>query len=80
LDADPNTAPQPLMRRGLKAGCELTGLGMNTVWSLVNCNALPHRRVGRAILFVTEEVKAWIAAGCPTDADAAIRVRKGVKL
>lgn len=48
----------PIMRRGIRAGCEMTGLGERTVWSLVNRNALPHRRVGRAVLFVPAEVSA----------------------
>jgi predicted DNA-binding transcriptional regulator AlpA len=67
------------MHRGIRAGCQLTGLGERLVWSLLNRNALPHRRVGRAILFVPAEVEAWIAAGCPTDAGAADRIRKGVR-
>lgn len=65
----------PLMVRGIRAGCELTGLGERTVWSLINCNALPHRRVGRAVLFVPGEVQAWVAAGCPTEPGAADRLR-----
>ncbi len=69
----------PLMRRGIRAGCEMTGLGERTIWLLVNRNALPHRRVGRAILFVPDEVRAWIRAGCPTDAGAGDRVRKAVR-
>jgi excisionase family DNA binding protein len=77
--SNPPSGPVPLMRRGLRAGCELTGLGERTVWLLVNRNALPHRRVGRAILFVPDEVSAWIAADCPTDANAAVRVREGMK-
>lgn len=67
------------MRRGIRAGCEMTGLGERSVWSLVNRNAIPHRRVGRAILFVPAEVSAWVAAGCPTDPGAADRVRKAVR-
>ena len=71
------TDPTPLMLRGLKAGCRLTGLGERLLWSLVNRNAIPHRRVGRALMFVPEEVAAWVAAGCPTDANAADRIRQG---
>lgn len=67
------------MVRGIRSGCRLTGLGARTVWLLVNRNALPHRRVGRAILFVPTEVEAWIRAGCPTEAGAADRVRKAVR-
>ena len=71
-------APTPLMVRGISAGCRLTGLGERSIWLLVNRNALPHRRVGRAILFVPDEIAAWIRLGCPTEAGAADRVRKAV--
>jgi hypothetical protein len=74
--AMPETAP--LMVRGISAGCRLTGLGERGIWLLVNRNALPHRRVGRAILFVPDEIAAWIRLGCPTEAGAADRVRKAV--
>lgn len=80
MASDTNTpTPAPLMRRGIRAACAMTGLGERMVWQLVNCNALPHRRVGRAILFVPDEVAAWVSAGCPTDAGAGDRVREGVR-
>jgi predicted DNA-binding transcriptional regulator AlpA len=63
--------PAPLMLRGLRAGSALTGLSERSVWQLVNCDALPHRRVGRAVLFVVSEVQAWIDAGCPTKPNSA---------
>jgi excisionase family DNA binding protein len=66
------------MLRGISAACRLTGLGERTVWLLVNRNALPHHRVGRAVMFVPEEVAAWIRLGCPTQANAADHVRKAV--
>jgi hypothetical protein len=50
--------PLPLMVRGISAGCRLTGLGERTVWSLINRNALPHHRGGRAVMFAPEEVAA----------------------
>lgn len=78
-DSTPPTTPAPMMLRGIRAGCQLTGLGERTVWLLTNRNALPHRRVGRAVLFIPDEVAAWIRAGCPTEAGAAERVRKGVR-
>lgn len=72
-------AAAPLMLRGIRSGCALTGLGERTIWLLVNRNAIPHRRVGRAIMFVPDELRAWVRAGCPTDAGAGERVRKGVR-
>jgi predicted DNA-binding transcriptional regulator AlpA len=68
----------PLMLRGIRAGCKLTGLGERTIWLLINRNSIPHRRVGRAIMFVPWEVEAWIDAGCPTEPGAGDRVRKAV--
>lgn len=67
------------MVRGIRAGCKLTGLGERTVWMYVNKNAIPHRRVGRAIMFVPDEVAAWIAAGCPCETGAADRIRKAAR-
>jgi excisionase family DNA binding protein len=76
LPTPPDTIP--LMVRGISAGCRLTGLGKRTIWSLINRNALPHHRVGRAVMFVPDEVAAWIRMGCPTEAGSATRVRKAV--
>jgi excisionase family DNA binding protein len=67
------------MLRGIRAGAARTGLGQRTVWDLVRRNALPHRRVGTAVLFVPAELEAWIAAGCPTEAGAAEKIQKGVR-
>lgn len=67
----------PLMIRGLRAAGELTGLSTRTIWSLVNRNALPHRRLGRAVLFVPHELAEWVRQGCPTDSGAADRISGG---
>ncbi len=73
---DDTLAPtSPLMVRGIRAGSELTGLSDRTVWALCNMNALPHRRVGRAVLFVPAELRAWVAAGCPTKPGAGDAIR-----
>ena len=73
--SEPCQSQSPLMVRGLRAASELTGLSTRTVWSLVNRNALPHRRIGRALLFVPDELRAWVRMGCPTDAGAADRIK-----
>lgn len=54
-------------------------VGERKLWTLVNMNAIPHRRVGRSIRFVMSELVAWINAGCPTDAGAGDRIRKGAR-
>jgi len=42
LDANPNTTPQQLVLRRIKAGRALTGLGESTVWSLVDSDVPMH--------------------------------------
>lgn len=68
-----------LMIRGIKEAARVLGLGERTVWSLVNRNAIPHHQCGRAKLFVPAELSAWIDAGCPADAGAAISIRAKMK-
>jgi len=70
LDSD-----DALMVRGIEGGARLTGLGRRKVWELVNNGALPHRRVGSAVLFVRDEIQAWIDAGCPCEPDAGKQLR-----
>ncbi len=70
---------QPLMVRGLRAGAEYLGIGHRKMWSLVNCNAIPHRRINTAIMFVVAELHEWVALDCPTEADAAKRVRASLR-
>lgn len=64
-----------MLIRGLAGGAQWLSLSEKFVWSLVNRNALPHRRCGRAILFVPDELTAWVQAGCPDEPGAAERVR-----
>lgn len=73
----------PLSVRGVSRAARLTGLSERTIGRLVARNALPHRRCGRALLFLPDELRAWADLGCPDDPGAAERVRaamrKGVK-
>ena len=75
----PASGGSPLMLRGLKAAARKTGLGQRTVWSLTNRGALPHRRVGRGLYYVPDELAAWIDAACPTEPGAGDRVRKAMR-
>jgi excisionase family DNA binding protein len=59
--------------------CALLGLGARTIWSLTTRNAIPHRRVGRRVLFSPDELRAWVAANCPTAPGSAERVRKALR-
>jgi len=69
----------PLMLRGLRNGATHLGIGERKLWSLINCNAVPHRRIDTAILFVVAELHEWIDLGCPTEPDAAKRVRASLR-
>ncbi|WP_145195068.1 helix-turn-helix domain-containing protein [Planctomycetes bacterium Poly30] len=57
---------------------EVLALSPRTLWSLTNCEAIPSRRVGRAVRYVPAELDAWIVAGCPTEPGAgrALRIRR----
>ncbi|MEQ9453828.1 MAG: helix-turn-helix domain-containing protein [Phycisphaeraceae bacterium] len=59
----------------VKAAMQLLSLGRRTLWSLTNRNAVPHRRIGRAVRYCPRELEAWIQAGCPTEPDAARKIR-----
>lgn len=40
--------------------------------------AIPSRQIDRARRYLVAELRAWIAAGCPTDPDAGERIRQKV--
>lgn len=77
--AKANTGNSTRLLVSVPETCALLGLGARTVWSLTTRNALPHRRVGRRVLFSPVELEAWIGAGCPTEPGAAERVRKAMR-
>lgn len=62
-----------------RAASAMLALGERTLWSLTNRNAIPSRKIGRAVRYSPEELRMWIAAGCPTEPGAADRVRKAVR-
>lgn len=61
-----------------KTAAGMLALGTRTLWALTKCNAVPSRSIGRAVRYSPAELRAWIAAGCPTKPGSANRVRKGV--
>ncbi len=87
------SAPKPASKRGgksdtqeytpllidAKAAAAMLALGARTLWSLTNCRAIPSRKIGRAVRYAPEELQAWIAADCPTDAGAADQVRTAMR-
>lgn len=58
-----------------RAACVALALSPRTVWSLTNRRAIPSCRVGRAVRYCPDELRAWVAAGCPTEPGAADRLR-----
>lgn len=63
-----------------KAACNLLCMGERRLWVLTNCKAVPSRKIGRSVRYCPEELANWVRAGCPTEAGAGDRVRKGVAL
>jgi predicted DNA-binding transcriptional regulator AlpA len=46
--------------------CQLAGVSKATWWRLRAADKIPaHVRLGGRVLWRVEELKAWIAAGCP---------------
>ncbi len=62
-----------------KAAAAMLAIGKRTLWTYTNCNAIPSRKIGRAVRYCPDELRAWITAGCPTDAGAADRVRTAMR-
>jgi len=65
--------------RGIAGAAEFLGLGKRTVSRLLSANALPHRRCGRAVLFLRTELEAWLDANCPDYPGAADAVRAAMQ-
>ena len=70
--------PDPLLIDA-KAASSLLHIKSRRLWTLTNCKAIPSFKVGRSVLYSPDELKAWIACGCPTEGGAAVRVRKAVR-
>lgn len=48
---------------------QLLGVGRNTIYALVARNAIPHRRLGKAIRFSRAAVMSWLASWSSRDAE-----------
>ena len=77
MQSEPCNAATPLLINA-KAASRSLGISPRKLWEITNCNAIPSRRIGKAIRYRPIELEAWIASGCPTDAGAGVRVRKAV--
>lgn len=72
------TAPTPLLIDA-KAACVMLCMGERRLWVLTNCKAIPSRKIGKSVRYSPDELAAWVACGCPTNAGAADRLRKAVQ-
>jgi len=59
-----------------KAAAALLAISPRKLWTLTRCNAIPSRRIGRAVRYCPTELRLWVVAGCPTEPGAAERVRR----
>ncbi len=62
-----------------KAAALILACGTRTLWTMTKCNAIPSRRIGRSVRYCPDELRAWIAADCPTEPGAAVRVRAAMR-
>lgn len=62
-----------------KAAAAMLCIGPRTLWTLTNCGAIPSRKIGRAVRYCPDELRAWIDAGCPTEPGSADQIRQAIK-
>lgn len=62
-----------------KSACVLLRMGERQLWVLSNRRAIPSFKIGKSRRYCPDELRAWVRAGCPTEAGAGDRVRKAVK-
>lgn len=54
----------------MKAAAKLLDLSERTVWGMANSGRMPKPlRIGRAVRWSYEELRAWVNAGCPPQDD-----------
>ena len=73
------TGYENIVEAARHAAAAMLALGARTLWSNTNCRAIPSRKIGRAVRYCPNELRAWVAAGCPTDAGAADGVRSAMR-
>lgn len=57
----------------------LLRIGERQLWVLTNRRAIPSFKIGKSRRYCPDELRAWVRAGCPTEAGAGDRVRKAVR-
>ncbi len=71
-------APTPLLIDA-PATCKVLCMGERRLWVLSNCGAIPSHKIGKSRRYSPDELRAWVRAGCPTQAGAGDRIRKEMR-
>jgi excisionase family DNA binding protein len=53
--------PEPLLLRPAEAA-RFLAISPRKLWELTNCREVPAIRIGRALRYPTEDLRAWVAA------------------
>lgn len=62
----PAAAPERVAALALRPrqAAEALGIGVRLLWSLTNCGELPHLRLGRAVVYPIDALRAYLAERC----------------
>ena len=63
----------------VKTAAATLNIGLRTLWRLTTCGAIPSVNIGRSVRYRPEDLRAWVALGCPDSPGAAKRVREAVQ-
>lgn len=74
-----NSAEATPLLVGSAEAAGLLAISPRKLWSLMRCDAVPHRRVGRLVRYVPAELAAWVDAGCPETPGSSRRVRASMR-
>lgn len=66
---NPPPAPERLALRPREAA-EALGISPRTLWRLTREAVIPHVRLGRAVLYPADELRAWLAERARTEGGA----------
>jgi excisionase family DNA binding protein len=58
--------PQDSLLINPKEAAARLRVSLRTLFSLTKSGAIPCRHVGRLVRYAPDELREWIAAGCPT--------------
>ena len=63
MSSKPTTTDSSAERLAVRApeAARKLGIGTRLLWSLTNQNQIPHCRIGKAILYPVDQLRAWLA-------------------